>query len=85
METNELVKQKSFTYSFYTTKSTEEVFRQLREIAKQRKLHPLIRVAQAKCLGQCAKGVNIMVYPENTWHSDVRTEDVAQIADNYIQ
>ena len=62
----------------------EEVFRQLREIAKERKLHPTIRVAQAKCLGQCAKGVNIMIYPENTWHSAVRIEDVKQLADQYI-
>ena len=63
----------------------EDVFRQLREIAKERKLHPMVRVAQAKCLGQCAKGVNIMVYPENIWHSGVRLEDVAQIADKYIR
>ena len=62
----------------------EEVFRQLREIAKAKKLHPAIRVAQAKCLGQCAKGVNIMVYPENIWHSGVRVEDVAALADTYI-
>ena len=63
----------------------EEVFRRLREIAKERKLHPTIRVAQAKCLGQCAKGVNIMVYPENIWHSDVRVEDVQNLADQYIK
>ncbi len=63
----------------------EEVFRQLREIAKERKLHPTIRVAQAKCLGQCAKGVNIMVYPENTWHSQVRMADIQNIADTYIK
>lgn len=63
----------------------EEVFKQLREIAKERKLHPMIRVAQAKCLGQCAKGVNIMVYPENIWHSHVRLSDVSSIADTYIQ
>ena len=43
----------------------EEVFRNLREIAKARKLHPMVRVAQAKCLGQCNLGVNIMIYPEN--------------------
>ena len=60
----------------------EEVFRQLREIAKERKLHPTIRVAQAKCLGQCAKGVNIMV--DDTWHSGVRLEDVPRLADQYI-
>jgi (2Fe-2S) ferredoxin len=63
----------------------EEVFRQLREIAKERKLHPTIRVAQAKCLGQCAKGVNIMIYPENCWHHAVRVADVATIADTYIK
>lgn len=63
----------------------EEVFRQLREIAKERKLHPQIRVAQARCLGQCAKGVNIMVYPENTWVSEVRLEDVQNLADKYIK
>jgi uncharacterized protein YndB with AHSA1/START domain len=32
METNEMVKQESFTYSFYTAKSPEEVFRQLLDI-----------------------------------------------------
>jgi len=63
----------------------EEVFRRLREIAKERKLHPQIRVAQAKCLGQCAKGVNIMVYPENVWHSEVRLEDVDLLAEKYIK
>ena len=62
----------------------EEVFRQMREIAKERKLHPQIRVTQAKCLGQCSKGVNIMVYPENIWHSDVRLEDVPQLVKKYI-
>ena len=63
----------------------QDVFRQLREIAKERKLHPNIRVAQAKCLGQCNNGVNIMIYPENVWYSDVRLHDVPQLADKYIK
>ncbi len=63
----------------------EEVFRQLREIAKERKLHPMIRVAQAKCLGQCATGVNIMIYPENIWLSHTRQSDIPKIADEYIK
>ncbi len=62
----------------------QEVFHQLREIAKSRKLHPMIRVAQAKCLGQCEKGVNIMIYPGNIWRSAVRLEDVKAIADEFI-
>ena len=63
----------------------EEVFRNLREIAKTRKLHPMVRVAQAKCLGQCNLGVYIMIYPENIWFNHVTLEDVAVIADKYIQ
>ena len=63
----------------------EEIFRQLRQIAKDRGLHPKIRVAQAKCLGQCQKGVNIMAYPDNVWHSDVRVEDVPKLAEKYLK
>lgn len=63
----------------------ESVFRHLRETAKSRKLHPEIRVAQAKCLGQCQLGVNIMVYPDNVWLSRVSMADVSRIADQYIQ
>lgn len=63
----------------------EEIFRQLREIAKSRGLHPKIRIAQAKCLGQCSIGTNIMVYPDNVWHSHVQVSDVAGLADKYLK
>lgn len=62
----------------------EEVFHQLREYAKSKKLHPMIRVAQAKCLGQCEKGVNVMIYPDNQWYFGVRCEDVTDIAKKHI-
>jgi NADH-quinone oxidoreductase subunit F/NADP-reducing hydrogenase subunit HndC len=62
----------------------EAVFKELRRIAKERGLHPRIRVAQAKCLGQCKCGVNIMVYPDGAWFSDVRMEDVAALAERYL-
>ena len=66
-------------------KAGEEVFRQLRQIAKDKGLHPRIRVAQAKCLGKCNQGVNIMSYPDNVWYSDVKIEDVAKLAEKYTQ
>ena len=62
----------------------EQIFRQLREMAKSRGLHPKIRVAQAKCLGQCATGCNIMVYPDNIWYSGVTLADVDAIAEKYL-
>lgn len=62
----------------------EEVFRELRRIAKEKGLHPRIRVAQAKCLGQCNLGVNVMVYPENDWYSSVTMDDVDEIVRKHI-
>ena len=63
----------------------EEIFRELRRIAKERGLHPKIRVAQAKCLGKCATGCNIMVYPDNIWHSATTLADIPQLAETYLK
>ena len=57
----------------------EEVFRKLREIAKARGLHPRMRVTQAKCLGQCATGTTIMIYPDKVWYSGVTLDNVDKI------
>ena len=62
----------------------EAVFRALREEAKARGVHPRIRVTQAKCLGPCAAGVTVMIYPENLWLSGVRLTDVPVLADAWL-
>ena len=63
----------------------EAVFKELRRIAKEKGLHPRIRVAQAKCLGKCGMGVNIMVYPDNVWYSGVKETDIAELAAKYLK
>lgn len=63
----------------------EAIFKELRRIAKEKGLHPRIRVAQAKCLGQCAKGCNIMVFPDNTWYNGVAIGDVPALAEKYLK
>ncbi len=78
-------------------KNGEEIFRQLRQIAKDRGLHPRIRVAQAKCLGQCTLGCNVMVYSrgseeisdvgtasDGVWHKGVTVNDVPDLAKKYL-
>ena len=62
----------------------ESIFKELRRIAKERGLHPRIRVAQTKCLGQCNDGANIMIYPDNVWYSDVQMEDIPSLAEKYL-
>ena len=63
----------------------EAVFKELRRIAVERGLHPKFRVAQAKCLGKCNQGVNIMSFPDGEWHCGARLEDVPALADKYLK
>ena len=62
----------------------EAIFQELRRIAKERGLHPKIRVAQAKCLGQCNMGTNIMVYPDDIWYSGVGKNDISEIVSKHL-
>ncbi|MFT5170088.1 MAG: (2Fe-2S) ferredoxin [Candidatus Omnitrophota bacterium] len=62
----------------------EDIFKRLRAIAKERGVHPRIRVAQAKCLGQCSHGGNVMVYPDNVWYTEVTLADAEKLADKYL-
>jgi (2Fe-2S) ferredoxin len=43
-----------------------------------------MRVTQAKCLGQCATGTTVMVYPEKTWYSGVTPENVEDIVEKVL-
>lgn len=51
----------------------ETIFTELRRIAKEKGLHPKIRVAQAKCLGKCNQGTNIMIYSRRSGKPEVGT------------
>ncbi len=62
----------------------EKIFEELRRLAKEREVHPRIRVSQAKCLGQCSKGANIMIYPDQVWLNAVNLNDVEKIARKYF-
>jgi (2Fe-2S) ferredoxin len=38
-----------------------------------------VRVSQSGCMGLCANGSNIMIYPQKIWFSEVSTDDMGQI------
>jgi (2Fe-2S) ferredoxin len=42
---------------------------------------PRVRVSQAGCLGLCAKGPNVVLYPRGTLFCGVTLEDVDRIVD----
>ncbi len=38
-----------------------------------------VRVSQSGCLGLCANGSNVIIYPQNIWFAGVLPEDVEEI------
>jgi (2Fe-2S) ferredoxin len=61
-----------------------EIRARLKELVKARGLQSRIRVSQSGCLNQCARGPNIVVFPERVWYSGVTEADLEGILDNLI-
>ena len=51
----------------------------LKEAVADRGWKGRVRVSQSGCMGLCAKGPNVMIYPQKIWFSDVSTDDVDTI------
>jgi len=51
---------------------------------EQRGLRGRVRANLAGCLGQCASGVSVVVYPEGIWYGGVKPEDVPEIVDAHL-
>ena len=43
-----------------------------------------VRANAAGCLDQCARGVTVVVYPEQVWYGGVRREDVSEIVEQHL-
>ena len=43
-----------------------------------------IRVVKTGCLGLCAKGPNVVIYPDGTHYIMVHVEDVAEIVEEHL-
>jgi (2Fe-2S) ferredoxin len=42
------------------------------------------RVSSAGCLGRCAQGPNIVIYPDNVWYKYSSKQDLDKIINNHI-
>jgi (2Fe-2S) ferredoxin len=38
-----------------------------------------VRISTSGCLGLCAKGPNVIIYPQKVWFSEVFPDDVVEI------
>lgn len=51
---------------------------------KARGLAKTIRANNAGCLDQCARGVSVVIYPEQVWYGGVTVEDVVEIVEKHL-
>ncbi len=60
-------------------RDSEAIASALKERIKALGLSRTVRVSKSGCQDLCAKGPNVMVFPDNVWYEGVTTEDVERI------
>ncbi|MFQ5849814.1 MAG: ferredoxin [Candidatus Binatia bacterium] len=63
---------------------SETIIEELRSVVKERNFKGKIHVAKSGCLGLCAFGPNLMIWPEGIWYMKVTKEDIPKIIDAYL-
>ncbi len=62
-----------------------EILRALQiELASHPEIWSTVAVTAAGCLGPCFEGPTIVVYPEGTWYSGLKLDDVAELAREHL-
>ena len=65
-------------------KGAEEVREEFKRQLHERGLKKTIRANAAGCLDQCARGVAVVVYPEQVWYGGVTVGDVTEIIESHL-
>lgn len=61
-----------------------EIRERLKKLAFDAGLKGRVRINKAGCLGSCATGVTIVVYPEAVWYGNVRPDDVDELFREHV-
>ena len=57
---------------------------EFKRLLHERGLKKSMRANAAGCLDQCARGVTVVVYPEQVWYGGVTVADVAEIVESHL-
>ena len=51
----------------------------LKEAVNEKGWKEKVRISTSGCMGLCAKGSNVMIYPQNIWFSEVLPDEMDEI------
>lgn len=67
-----------------SAKGSPEIRERLKKLAYAAGLKGKVRINEAGCLGPCAHGVSIVVYPEGVWYGHVTLDDVDELFQEHV-
>lgn len=62
----------------------EETLQTLQKGLKHRNIRKKVRVTLCRCLGQCGKGPNMVIYPEETWYAGLGEDEIDQVIQEHL-
>ena len=65
-------------------KGADEVRDAFKKLVHQHGMKGRVRANAAGCLDQCARGVTVVVYPEQVWYGGVTAADVPEIVESHL-
>lgn len=65
-------------------KGSEAVRDAFKKLVHEHGLKGRVRANAAGCLDQCARGVTVVVYPEQVWYGGVTLADVPEIVEQHL-
>jgi (2Fe-2S) ferredoxin len=65
-------------------KGSDAVRDEFKRVLHDRGVKGRIRANAAGCLDQCARGVTVVVYPEQVWYGGVSVGDVSEIIERHL-
>jgi len=65
-------------------KGADDVRDEFKRLLHERGVKGRMRANAAGCLDTCARGVSVVVYPDQVWYGGVTAADVAQIVDQHL-
>jgi len=65
-------------------KGSEAVRDEFKRLLHERGVKGKMRANAAGCLDQCARGVTVVVYPEQVWYGRVTPDDIPEIVEKHL-